>query len=181
MGDNEEMSRASTPGGRFNSDFEIQSNSNGIDADLKRPVGSNLLMYLYDPDNSSVDPIYDVGDNVPAGGAIGKIWKGPFSIPTIRTVITQGSVKISQYGFYNADSLHITLNAVDIEKVAPGTMMNPDDLGRCRIVWKEEIWRPYTVQQSGIVSETFLLLTFDCIQVMPEEMVNDPQFLQYAN
>jgi hypothetical protein len=138
-------------------------------------------MYIYDQDNSAIDPIYDVGDNLANGATHGKMWKGPFELPTIRTVITQGSVKISQYGFYNADSLHITLNAVDIEKLVPGTMMNPDDLGRARFIWKNEVWRPYTVQQAGIVSETFTLLTLDCLQVMPEEMVNDPQFADYAN
>jgi hypothetical protein len=175
------MSRACSPGGRFTSDFEIQSISSGINADLKNPVGSTMLLYIYDQVNSHVDPIYDVGDNLPNGGNLGKVWHGPFTIPTIKTVITQGSVQISQFGFYNADSLHITLNANDIEKVAPGTMMNPDDLGRSRIVWKNEIWRPYTVNQAGIVSETFVLLTLDCIQVMPEEMVNDPQFAAFAN
>lgn len=175
------MSRACSPGGRFTSDFETSSLSSGVDADLKNPVGSSILLYIYDEENSGIDPIYDVGDNLAGGESHGKMWKGPFKIPTIRTVITQGSVKISQFGFYNADSLHITLNAVDIEKVAPGTMMNPDDLGRARLVWKNEIWRPYTVQQAGIVSETFTLLTLDCLQVMPEEMVNDPQFSSYAN
>ena len=60
-------------------------------------------------------------------------------------------------------------------------MGNPDDLGRHRAVWKGEVWRPFQAQQVGVVAEGFTLLAIDLIQVMPEEMVNDPQFLTYAS
>lgn len=175
------MSRANTPGGRFTSAFERGSISSGIDADLKNPVGSSVLWYLFDSVNSAIDPIYDTGDNIANGATHGKIWSGPFTIPTVRTVIKQGSVKTSAAGFYNADTLHITLNSNDIEKMAPGTMYNPDFQDRSRVVWKGQVFRPVHTQQTGIINEDFILLTIDCVQVMPEEMVNDPQFLAYSN
>lgn len=174
------MSRAETPGGRFTSAFERGSISNGIDADLKNPVGSSVLWYLYDAVNSAVDPIYDTGDNFTSGSG-GKVWTGPFHIPTVRTVIKQGDSKTSAVGFYNADTLHITLNSKDIEAIAPGTMYNPDFQDRSRVVWKGEVFRPISSQQTGIINEDFILLSIDCLQVMPEELVNDPQFAQYAN
>ena len=31
------------------------------------------------------------------------------------------------------------------------------------------------------VTNRFTLVSVECIQVMPEEMVNDPQFAQYAS
>ena len=120
------MSRASTPGGRFTSDFEQKSIFEGIDADLKNPVGTSALWYIYDEVNTAVDPIYDVGDNVANLATHGRIWHGPYTIPIIRAVISQGSSKISQAGFYNADTLHLTLNSKDIEAIAPGVMLNPD-------------------------------------------------------
>lgn len=175
------MSRACSPGGRFTSDFETSSISSGIDADLKKPVGSSVLWYIFDEVATNVDPIYDVGDNFPDFGVEGRIWKGPFTVPVIKAVISQGSTKISQAGFYNSDTLHLTLNSKDIEAIAPGTMMNPDDHNRNRIVWKNEVYRPYNVQQRGIISEGFVLLTVECSQVMPEEMVNDPQFLSFSD
>lgn len=175
------MSRACSPGGRFTSDFEAKAISSAINMDLKEPVGSSVLWYIYDDVNSTIDPIYDVGDNISSLGNTGKIWHGPYTVPVVRAVINQGNSKVSQAGFYNADTLHLTLNSKDIESIAPGTMMNPDDQNRSRVVWKNEVYRPFNVQQRGIISEGFILLSVDCQQVMPEEMVNDPQFLSFTD
>jgi hypothetical protein len=175
------MSRACSPGGRFTSDFEANAISSGIDMDLKKPVGTSALWYYYDDTNSVVDPIYDVGAHTPYSPAKGRVWHGPYTIPLIKAVISQGSTKISQAGFYNADTLHLTINSKDIEKIIPGVMTNPDDQNRSRVVWKNEVFRPFNVQQRGIISEGFVLLTVECSQVMPEEMVNDPQFLTFSD
>ena len=175
------MSRACSPGGRFTSDFEQKSMFEGIDADLKNPVGTHALWYLYDAVHTAVDPIYDVGDNVANLATHGRIWKGPFPIPIIRAVLTQGNTKLAQAGFYNASTLHLTLNANDIEAIAPGVMFNPSDQNRSRVVWKNEVFRPFNAQQRGIINEDYTLLVIECQQVMPEEMVNDPQFLTFSD
>jgi len=172
--------RAWTPGGRFTSDFEHNQISSGIDADLKAPVGSVAEWWTFDLASSTIDPIYDTGDDYAVTGA-GKIWKGPFKIPVVRAVIQQGSTKTSQQGFYNSDMLHLTLNANDITVIDPIVMLNPDNQDRNRIVWQGQVYRPYSTQQRGIISEKYSLLVLDCIQVMPEEMVNDPQFLGYSD
>ena len=174
------MSRACSPGGRFSTDFETQAIGNAITMDLRNPVGTIADWYLFDSITTAVDPIYDVGDSLPTFTG-GKKWIGPYKVPIIRAVITQGQAKTSQQGFYNADLLHLTVNKIDMEALVPGIMDNPDDTGRHRIIWKGEVWRPFQSQQKGVVAEGFTLLALDCIQVMPEELVNDPQFLQYAN
>lgn len=149
--------------------------------DLKKPVGSSVLWFLFDDTNTFIDPIYDVGGDFPVDPTKGRKWEGPYKIPVVKAVISQGGTKISQAGFYNADTLHLTLNSKDIEALVPGVMTNPDDQARSRIIWKNQVYRPYNVQQRGIISEGFVLLTVECQQVMPEEMVNDPQFLSYTD
>ena len=172
--------RAWTPGGRFTSDFEHNQISEGIDSDLKAPVGTVAEWWTFDLEASNIDPIYDTGNNY-SDGAGGKIWKGPFTVPVVRAVITQGSTKTSQVGFYNSDTLHLTLNAHDITALDPMVMLHPDNQDRNRIVWQGQVYRPFSTQQRGIISEKYSLLVLDCIQVMPEEMVNDPQFLGYSD
>ena len=171
--------RAYTPGGRFDADFETNDILVGIDSDLKEPVGTNALWYVWDPQTTIVDPIYDVGQDI-TGSLGGRKWTGPYSLPVVRAVIKQGQAKASTVGYYNADELHLTLNIEDVEKIAPGVIANPDRQNRGRIVWKNQVYRPYGVQERGIVAERFTLLGVECIQVMPEEMVNDPQFQSYA-
>jgi len=175
------MSRACSPGGRFTSDFEQKSIFEGIDADLKNPVGTSALWYIYDDVNTVKDLIYDVGTNAESPTLNGRTWQGPYNIPIIRAIISQGSSKTSQAGFYNADTLHLTINSKDIENIVPGVMTNPDDQNRSRVVWKNQVYRPFNVQQRGIISEGFTLLVVECQQVMPEEMVNDPQFLTFSD
>jgi hypothetical protein len=171
--------RAHKPGGRFDADFETTAILKGIDTDLKNPVGTICDWYVWDPVNTTVDPIYDVGQDVtPTEG--GRIWTGPFKLPVVRAVIKQGAIKNSQVGYYGADELHLTLNAEDVERIAPGVIGNPDLQARGRIVWKGEVYRPYAIQQAGIVAERYTLLVVECMQVMADEMVNDPQFLALA-
>lgn len=173
------MPRACSPGGRFTTDFETQAIASAIGMDLQRPVGTTAEWWTYNTVLTQVDPIYDVGNNVPDYTG-GKVWNGPYLLPVVRAVIKQGQTKTSQQGFYNADLLHLTVNATDMEKIIPKVMLNPDDIDRDRVVWKNEVWRPFQAQQTGVVAEGFVLLSIDLIQVMPEELVNDQQFLDKA-
>lgn len=172
--------RAYTPGGRFDSDFETDDILVGVDTDLKNPVGTSALWYIYDSVNTVVDPIYDVGQDL-SGAMGGKRWTGPFTIPVVRAVIDQGQAKTSAVGYYNSDTLHLTFNIEDVQKYAPNIIIRPDINNRDRIVWRGQVYRPFSIQERGIISERFTLLSVDCIQVMPEEMVNDPQFQTYAS
>ena len=120
------MSRAYTPGGRFSSDFERNSISDGITSELTNPVGTHAQWWLFDATDSKIDPIYDVGDSYLTGSG-GKVWTGPFTIPIVHARLQQGDTKISQQGFYNADYLHLTINAGDLEKIAPGTLARSEE------------------------------------------------------
>ena len=167
--------RAYTPGGRFDADFETTDILVGVDTDLKNPVGTSALWYIYDPVNTVLDPIYDVGQDI-TGGVGGKAWTGPFTIPVVRAVIDQGEAKTSAVGYYNADTLHLTFNIEDVAKYAPNITIRPDTNNRDRVVWRGQVYRPFSIQERGIIAERFTILSVDCIQVMPEEMVNDAQF-----
>jgi hypothetical protein len=170
------MSRAHTPGGRFTADFETDAIQDGIDWDLKNPVGTICQWWKYDSTQTTVDPIYDT-----AGADYGRAWTGPFALPVVRSIIKQGQVPQSERGFYNTDTLHLTLNLRDVEAIDPNILQNVDLKNRGRIVWKNQVYRPFGVQERGIIAERFTLLVVDCIQLSPEEMQNDPQFLTYAN
>jgi hypothetical protein len=172
--------KAYTPGGRFDADFETTEILAGIDTDLKNPVGTKALWYIYDSINTILDPIYDVGQDI-SGELGGKRWTGPYSIPVVRAVIKQGSANTSAVGYYNSDTLHLTFNIEDVAKYAPNIIIRPDINNRDRITWRGQVYRPFAIQEQGIVADRFTILSVDCIQVMPEEMVNDPQFATYAS
>ena len=162
-------------GGRFTPDYENESMRRGINEDLQRFSGTYAEWWVWDKATTEVDPLYDVGSYNDTGG---RKWSGPFNLPIVRSVIKQGVTKISDKGFYNSDTLHLTVNAEDLELITPG--VNPDLQDRGRVVWLGEVFRPYSVQQAGIVANRFALVVIECYQVMPDELVNDPQFAKYA-
>lgn len=168
--------RSYNPGGRFDKDFESRDISSGVISELQNSVGSFVQWWIYDSTSTTLDPIYSVGDV--AGG---RRWIGPYIVPTVRVVITQGKTLQSDEGFYNADALHLTLDGDVIEKIIPGILFNPDPEDRGRVVYKGEVFRPNDVQQRGIIGEKFSLIAVECLQVMPDEMVNDAQFAAYSS
>lgn len=163
-------------GGRFTPDYESNSISSGINEDLQRFSGTYAEWWVFDPNTTEVDPLYDVG----ASDGTGRRWVGPHDLPIIRAVINQGSVPTSDRGFYNGDTLHLTINLADIERLYPGVVGNPDLQNRGRIVWLGEVFRPVHVQQSGVVANRFHLAVVECTQILNDELINDPQFKQYA-
>jgi hypothetical protein len=172
--------RSYSPGGRFDADFETDDLLVGVNTDLRNPVGTSALWYIYDAVNTVVDPIYDVGQDI-SGTVGGKRWTGPFNIPVVKAVIQQGQARTSAVGFYNADTLHLTFNIEDVAKYAPNIIIKPDINNRDRVVWRGQVYRPFGIQERGIIADRFTILSVDAIQLMPEEMVNDPQFQSYAS
>ena len=187
------MSRPYTPGGRFSSDWETNEIHDAITKDLTNPVGTTIDWYVWKPHNNAdatstqIDPIYDVG-SLTYDGSGGRKWLEPVKIPVIRAVLGQGTTNMVQQGFYNSDRLHLTIDhdvLIDIipemlYKLDPLNSESPDPLNRDRIVWKSQVYRALKNNYAGIISERYTLLTFDCQQIMPEELVNDPQFQYYA-
>lgn len=172
-----DLVRGFSAGGRFSPDYESNAISAGMNRDLQRFSGTKALWYVYDPTTTVVDDVYDVGS--PTSG-IGRTWNGPYELLVIRAVINEGSVPTTEQGYYNADTLHLTLNYDDVKRIDPRVIGNMDVQNRGRIVWLNEVFRPVRVQQAGIVADRFSLVIADCVQVMSDEMVNDSQFQQYA-
>lgn len=58
---------------------------------------------------------------------------------------------------------------------------NPDAYLRDRIVFRNQVFQIKQLFPKGIITDDYTLFTIDCVQVNPEELVNDPQFQQYAS
>jgi hypothetical protein len=154
----------------------------GITQDLTNPAGTFAEWWSYNATASVTDDVYDVEPIGP-----GRVWNGPAPLHVVRASIAQGTTHVTQRGYYNADTLHLTLNVDDLRVVSPEFFTTKgrvrarvSDANRFRIVWHEQVYRPIKTQQMGMVQDRNALVILECIQVMPDELVNDAQFLQYA-
>jgi hypothetical protein len=58
---------------------------------------------------------------------------------------------------------------------------DPDRFLRDRIVFRNTVWSPAKFFPRGLMGDDYTFITMDLNQVNPEELVNDPQFLEYSN
>ena len=174
--------------GRFNVQHERGSIISGTSKEVVRTVGYDIEWWFYNSTTSVVDPIYDVGSN--SGG---RRWDGPHSIPVVNAALFQGVTVQGDRGFYNTDVLRVTINMDVIDgsslsgsdsQIIPELRYlptNPDSYLRDRIIFRNQVFTPKQIFAKGIITDDYTLFSIDCNQVNAEEMINDPQFQQYAN
>lgn len=178
--------------GRFSIISEQQDIKSGITTEMVRTIGSTVDWWFYDPVATVVDPIYDVGSYSSVGG---RRWTGPISVPVVNASIFQGTTPSNdERGFYNVDTLRITINMDVIRQgnnltgANSGTIpqlslleINPDHYLLDRIVFRAQVYQPIKINTLGFITDRYTVISIDCTQVNPEELVNDPQFQSYAD
>jgi hypothetical protein len=177
--------------GRFDINYERGSIISGTSTEMVHTIGTEVQWWIFDPVATHVDPIYDVGSSDPATG--GRRWKGPLIVPTINAFISQGATVQNDRGFYNTDTLHLTINVDVVEDQLSllGSSLatipqlstveiNPDEFLRDRVVFRDEVFTPVRVFPKGIIKDHYTVLSIELNQVNPDELVNDPQFQNYA-
>ena len=170
--------------GRFKIDFENKSINEGMVDELRDPVGSIVDWYLWDDEYLAThttdvyDDTYDVS-NQEAGQ--GRRWKNPFKMPVIMAQQIRGTNVSNERGFYVVDTLRLVVAVADVQRVLPALLDNPNAHIKDRIVFQDEIFVPTRALPRGRYANFYSVVTLDCNQVNPEELVNDPQFQAYAN
>ena len=176
--------RGSQPGGRFNIDYEAKSMYEGIGEELGATVGVEVNWfrwqdyYLTDNYTTIVDDIYDVSSSVPTEG---RRWMLPFKMPVVMAQFVRGTNVMNERGYYVTDTLRLVMNVGDVQRLLPDLINNSNNHIKDRIEYRGELFVPTRVLPRGSFGYRWAVVTVDCNQVNPEEMVNDPQFQSYAS
>lgn len=169
--------RSSDPGGRFSlTHYEPASILDGIDSDLRSPVGQWATWWTWDSEGTDVDPIYDTGQ-----WEGGRKWKDPIRIPTYGAFLAQGMTVQNDRGFYQTDLLRVSLSVANVRRLIPSLLTSPDQHHRDRIVYRDEVFIPTRIYLRGLVRQQYTVVSVDANQVNPEELINDPQFQEYSS
>lgn len=169
--------RGSSQKGRFDTQFEMGSIHRGISEDLGRSVGQTVEWYRFDPDASEVDEVYSVGSDTG-----GRKWKfPPIILPTVSCWILQDQVVQNERGYYNSDTLVLSVNVKEIDELLPGLRSNPDPYYKDRIVYNGEVFTPTRLYLRGNVLNDWTMFTINADQVKDDQLVNDEQFSDYSS
>lgn len=175
--------RGSKIQGRFNLDYEKLSIYEGISEDLGGTVGVDVDWwrwqdyYLTDNADTIVDDVYDVSSSEPAGG---RRWMLPIKMPVVMAQFVRGTNVMNQRGYYVTDTLRLVINVGDAQRLLPSLVNNPNSNIKDRVLYRNQVFVPTRVLPRGSFGYNWAVITVDCNQVNPEELVNDPQFLKYA-
>ena len=169
---------------RFNMDYESKSIYEGIAEDIGGTVGVDIEWfrwqeyYLNENFTDIVDDIYEVSSSEPGKG---RRWMLPFKMPVLMAQLLRSTNIMNQRGFYVTDTLRLVINAGDALRMLPSLVgENPNQHVKDRILYRGQIFSPTRVLPRGHFGYRWAVVTVDCNEVNPEELVNDPQFQQYA-
>lgn len=170
--------------GRFSMDYEKLSMQEGMTEDLRNKVGQTINWFRwqewYKEENfdTMTDDIYDVSSDVYNEG---RRWMMPFKLPCISAVITRGSNQMNERGFYVVDTLRVTLNSGDADRLFPEILRDePSEFIKDRVVYRGQVFTPIRVNPRGAVGYDFAVVSIDFNEVNSDELVNDPQFVRFA-
>ena len=175
--------RGSRLQGRFNLDYEQKRIYEGISEDLQHPVGVEVDWFRWsnewEADNIETirDDIYDVSSSVKNEG---RRWRLPFNMPCVTAQLVRGSNEMNERGFYIVDTLKIVLNVGDVQRLVPEMLINPDTHIKDRILYRGNVFTPTRVLPRGHFGNYWAVITVECTEVNADELINDPQFQQYA-
>lgn len=174
--------------GRFNMDYESKSMYEGIAEDLGGIVGQEVDWYEWSEDYfeqnyaAVVDDVYDVSNATfdTSNRPNGRRWSLPFKMPTVMAQLIRSSNVMNERGFYITDTLRLVVNVGDVQRLIPGLMSIPGNHIKDRIVYNDQVFVPTRVLPRGSFGYQYAVVTIDCNEVNPEELVNDPQFQAFA-
>ena len=175
--------RGSKVQGRFKIDFENKSIEEGVVDELRDPVGTTVQWWQWDYDflknhpEEVIDPIYDVSSST---STYGRRWQFPIEMPVILAQQIRGSNVMNERGFYVVDTLRLVISVADLNRLLPDIVTNPNYHIKDRVVFSGDVFVPTRVLPRGRYSNYYSVVTIDCNLVNGEELVNDPQFQEYA-
>lgn len=168
---------------RFDMDYEAFSMYEGIAEELGGTVGVDVDWfrwqdyYLNDNFNDVVDDIYDTSNPTPGKG---RRWMLPFKMPVVMAQFVRGTNIMNERGFYVTDTLRLVINVGDAQRLLPSLITDSNTHIKDRILYRGEVFVPTRVLPRGSFGYRWAVVTVDCNQINPDELVNDPQFQRYA-
>lgn len=169
---------------RFNMDYESKSIYEGMAEDLGGAVGVDVEWfrwqeyYLEENFSDIADDIYDVSSSIPGKG---RRWMLPLKMPALMAQLLRSTNVMNERGFYVTDTLRLVISAGDAKRMLPSLVgENPNQHIKDRVLYRGQVFTPTRVVPRGHFGYKWAVITVDCNEVNPEELVNDPQFQQYA-
>lgn len=162
--------------GRFDWRYELANIRDGMDLDLQQQVGQTVPWYVFDPESSEVDPVYDVGSS----SGIGRRWKDPQYLRVLSAVKVEGRNTVNDRGLYTVSTLRLAISVHHAREAGlESVVFTPEQHEVDRVVYEGKVFGVREVRSRGVLTADYAVVGVDCQQIKAEELVNDPQFAAF--
>lgn len=168
------MSRLDWKNGRWMADVETDL-IYGAMRGWRDVSGDWVDYYKFNAAGTIVDDIYDE-----AIGA-GRVYSPAVRIPVLHVTLTPGDNQNTDMGFYFNDTLNIICafdqfikTGMDYADVLQGNYLKD------RVYYNQKVFRVLSMTPRGKIQQRPTMVAIDCTQLKPDELVDDTQFMPWA-
>jgi hypothetical protein len=168
---------------RFGMEYEAASIYEGMAEELGGTVGVDVDWFRWSNeylDNNFTDIVDDIYDVSSSTSGQGRRWMLPFKMPVLMAQFVRGTNVMNERGYYVTDTLRLVMNVGDVQRLLPSLISDANNHIKDRVIYRGEVFVPTRVLPRGSFGYRWAVVTVDCNQLNPEELVNDPQFQNYA-
>lgn len=172
------MGRLDWKRGRFRSDtYETQEIHRALRGFQNTEVYDEISYYRFARPTSQMHDVYDEG----TGG--GKVYHPPVVIPCLHVTHNEGGNADTDSGFYYNDDIYVSASFDQIYRT--GLVLADVQHNRYlkdRLAYNGKLFRVSQMHVLGQISAgRDIVVSMEGTQVKPDELVNDPQFLDFQN
>lgn len=160
--------------GRFNVDYET-TDIMSVLRGRQEEIGERVDYYRFAYADTSGDDLYDEGTG------LGKIFNGPFRVPALHVIDSQGPADDTNQGLYAVNNLHVTCSFDALRRMGfTDQDIDNEQYLTDRIVYDTKVFRVESVAVLGQIQSRDIIVGIECVQLMPDELVNDAQFTTWT-
>jgi hypothetical protein len=160
--------------GRFNANYET-TDIMGVLRGRQVEIGEKVQYYRFSHADSAGDDLYDEGTGV------GKVFHGPYRIPALHVVHNQGPAQDTTQGLYTVDNVHITCSFDSLRKMGFADQdIDHEVYLTDRVVYDDSVFRVTSISVLGQIQDRDIIVSLECVQLKPDELVNDTQFARWS-
>lgn len=143
--------------------------------------GMIVLWYFYAPQDTVPNDVYDEGD----ARLGGRRWKmPPLRVPVLSADRVEGARQPTDFGFYTVDTIRIRVSfqqATDAG-LLPELSLNTDLHLQDRVVYDRRVFELEDLNVTGQFDSSGqdVMVLVSGTRVRPDELVNDPDFKEFA-
>lgn len=133
------------------------------------------MYYRYDHERSQKHPVYD--EAILAG----RVFLGPIELPVLDVTHRMGEVELADGGFYTNDIVQANCAFRQLARTGlTNTDLRTSSYLRDRFAYDGKLFRVLEMRILGQLQRSDIVIEINATQLKLDEIVNDPQFAQYA-